>query len=130
VKVIAEPGRFLVSDAGYSSAHHGDGNPREQALDASGRRALRRHSLRKPKGSSTRSEPTRRTGHSWNVAGPTCDSIDVVMRDEPLPSDLQEGDLFTSRRRRLYHAYASKFKRFRARDPRDLTSGSSSVGGR
>jgi len=43
----------------------------------------------------------------WNVAGPTCDSIDVVMRDEPLPSDLQEGDYLYSKCGRVYHCYAS-----------------------
>ena len=28
----------------------------------------------------------------WNVAGPTCDSVDVVMREELFPADLQDGD--------------------------------------
>ena len=28
----------------------------------------------------------------WTVAGPTCDSVDVVMREELLPEDLQEDD--------------------------------------
>jgi len=49
----------------------------------------------------------------WNVAGPTCDSIDVVMRDEPLPSDLQEGDFVYLRNAGAYTtAYASNFNGF------------------
>ena len=49
----------------------------------------------------------------WNVAGPTCDSIDVVMRDEPLPSDLQEGDYLYLRNAGAYTtAYASNFNGF------------------
>ena len=50
---------------------------------------------------------------TWNVAGPTCDSVDVVLRDEPLPSDLQEGDFFYLRNAGAYTtAYASEFNGF------------------
>jgi ornithine decarboxylase len=49
----------------------------------------------------------------WHVAGPTCDSVDVVLRDEPLPSDLQEGDFIYLRNAAAYtNAYASEFNGF------------------
>src|SRR5687768_9297368 len=50
---------------------------------------------------------------AWTVGGPTCDSVDVVMRDEPLPSDLQEGDFVYIRNAGAYTtAYASQFNGF------------------
>ena len=49
----------------------------------------------------------------WHVAGPTCDSVDVILRDEPLPSDLQEGDFIYLRNAGAYTtAYASEFNGF------------------
>jgi ornithine decarboxylase len=49
----------------------------------------------------------------WHVAGPTCDSVDVVLRDEPLPSDLQEGDFIYIRNAGAYTtSYASEFNGF------------------
>ena len=50
---------------------------------------------------------------AWNVAGPTCDSVDVVMRDELLPADLQEGDFIFIKNAGAYTtAYASNFNGF------------------
>ena len=49
----------------------------------------------------------------WTVGGPTCDSVDIVMRDEPLPSDLQEGDFVYIKNAGAYTtAYASQFNGF------------------
>jgi ornithine decarboxylase len=49
----------------------------------------------------------------WTVGGPTCDSVDVVLRDEPLPSDLDEGDFIYIRNAGAYTtAYASQFNGF------------------
>src|SRR5438445_446553 len=49
----------------------------------------------------------------WTVGGPTCDSVDIVMRDEPLPSDLQEGDFVYIKNAGAYTtAYASHFNGF------------------
>src|SRR5258706_256359 len=49
----------------------------------------------------------------WTVGGPTCDSVDIVMRDEPLPSDVQEGDFIYIRNAGAYTtAYASQFNGF------------------
>lgn len=114
VKIVAEPGRFLVSDAGYfvcriigTATRAGK---RWMHLDAGmfGGIIETTEGL-KYKIRTDRSGPD----ISWNVAGPTCDSIDVVMRDEPLPSDLQEGDFMYIRNAGAYTtAYASNFNGF------------------
>jgi len=114
VKVIAEPGRFLVSDAGYfvcrimgTATRAGK---RWMHLDA----GLFGGIIETAEGLKYKVR-TDRSGPDipWNVAGPTCDSIDVVMRDEPLPSDLQEGDYIYLKNAGAYTtAYASNFNGF------------------
>ena len=114
VQVIAEPGRYLVSDAGYfvcrvlgSAVRAGK---RWLHLDA----GLFGGIIETTEGLKYRIR-TDRSGPdiTWNVAGPTCDSVDVVLRDEPLPSDLQEGDFFYLRNAGAYTtAYASEFNGF------------------
>jgi ornithine decarboxylase len=114
VQVIAEPGRFLVSDAGYFVCRvlgtanragkrwmHWDAGLFGGVIEAS--EGLR-YRIR-----------TDRPGPDtvWTVGGPTCDSVDIVMRDEPLPSDLQEGDFVYIRNAGAYTtAYASQFNGF------------------
>jgi ornithine decarboxylase len=114
VQVIAEPGRFLVSDAGYFVCRvlgtanragkrwmHWDAGLFGGVIEAS--EGLR-YRIR-----------TDRSGPDtiWTVGGPTCDSVDIVMRDEPLPSDLQEGDFVYIRNAGAYTtAYASQFNGF------------------
>jgi ornithine decarboxylase len=58
---------------------------------------------------------TDRTGHRipWCVAGPTCDSVDILMRDEMLSEDVQEGDFIYIPNAGAYTtAYASNFNGF------------------
>src|SRR5712692_11413028 len=114
VQVIAEPGRYLVSDAGYFVCRvlgtatragkrwmHWDAGLFRGVIEAS--EGLR-YKIR-----------TDRAGPdvSWTVGGPTCDSVDIVMRDEPLPSDLQEGDFVYLCNAGAYTtAYASQFNGF------------------
>ena len=114
VKVIAEPGRFLVSDAGYFVCRimgtATRASKRWMHLDA----GLFGGIIETAEGLKYKIR-TDRSGPDmpWNVAGPTCDSIDVVMRDEPLPSDLQEGDYLYLRNAGAYTtAYASTFNGF------------------
>ena len=114
VRVIAEPGRYLVSDAAYfvcrvvgTATRAGK---RWLHLDA----GLFGGIIETSEGLKYRIR-TDRSGPDigWNVAGPTCDSVDVVLRDEPLPSDLQEGDYFYLRNAGAYTtAYASEFNGF------------------
>ena len=114
VQVIAEPGRYLVSDAGYFVCRvlgtATRGGKRWMHWDAGlfGGVIETTEGL-KYKVRSDRSGPD----IAWNVAGPTCDSVDVVMREEPLPSDLQEGDFIYLRNAGAYTtAYASEFNGF------------------
>jgi len=114
VQVIAEPGRYLVSDAGYFVcrvlATANRGGKRWMHWDAGmfGGIIETTEGL-KYKIRTDRSGPDT----AWTVGGPTCDSVDIVMRDEPLPSDLQEGDFIYIRNAGAYTtAYASQFNGF------------------
>ena len=114
VRVIAEPGRYMVSDAGYficrivgTTTRSGK---RWMYLDA----GLFGGIIETTEGLKYKLR-TDRSGPDvpWTVAGPTCDSIDVVMRDELLPSDLQEEDFIYIRNAGAYTtAYASRFNGF------------------
>ena len=114
VRVIAEPGRYLVSDAGYFVCRM------LGTATRSGKRWMHWDAglfggvIETTEGLKYKIR-TDRSGPdvAWNVAGPTCDSVDVVMRDEPLPSDLQEGDFIYIRNAGAYTtAYASEFNGF------------------
>lgn len=114
VQVIAEPGRYLVSDAGYFVCRvlgtasragkrwmHWDAGMFGGVIEST--EGLK-YKIR-----------TDRSGPDipWTVGGPTCDSVDIVLRDEPLPSDLQEGDFVYIRNAGAYTtAYASQFNGF------------------
>jgi ornithine decarboxylase len=114
VKVIAEPGRYMVSDAGYFVCRvigtATRGGKRWMHLDA----GLFGGIIETTEGLKYKIR-TDRSGPDipWNVAGPTCDSIDVVMRDELLPSDVEEGDFVYLKNAGAYTtAYASNFNGF------------------
>jgi len=114
VRIVAEPGRYLVSDAGYFVCRvvgtATRGGKRWMHWDAGlfGGIIETTEGL-KYKIRSDRSGPD----VPWHVAGPTCDSLDVVLRDEPLPSDLQEGDFIYIRNGAAYtSSYACEFNGF------------------
>jgi ornithine decarboxylase len=114
VRIIAEPGRYLVSDAGYFVCRvlgtASRGGKRWMHWDAGmfGGVIETTEGL-KYKIRTDRSGPDT----PWTVGGPTCDSVDVILRDEPLPSDLQEGDFIYIRNAGAYTtAYASNFNGF------------------
>jgi ornithine decarboxylase len=114
VQVIAEPGRYLVSDAGYFVCRvlgtASRAGKRWMHWDA----GLFGGVIESTEGLRYRIR-TDRSGPDvpWTIGGPTCDSVDVVMRDEPLPSDLQEGDFVYLRNAGAYTtAYASQFNGF------------------
>jgi len=114
LQVVAEPGRFLVSDAGYfvcrvlgTATRAGK---RWMHWDA----GLFGGIIESSEGLKYRVR-TDRSGPDvpWTVGGPTCDSVDIVVRDEPLPSDLQEGDFIYIKNAGAYTtAYASRFNGF------------------
>jgi ornithine decarboxylase len=114
VQVVAEPGRYMVSDAAYFVCRvigtATRGGKRWMHWDA----GLFGGVIETTEGLKYRIR-TERSGPDipWHVAGPTCDSVDVILRDEPLPSDLQEGDFVYLRNAGAYTtAYASEFNGF------------------
>ena len=114
VRVVAEPGRYMVSDAAYFVCRvigtTTRGGKRWMHWDA----GLFGGMIETTEGLKYRIR-TERSGPDipWHVAGPTCDSVDVILRDEPLPSDLQEGDFIYVRNAGAYTtAYASEFNGF------------------
>jgi ornithine decarboxylase len=114
VQVVAEPGRYLVSDAGYfvcrvigTSRRRGK---RWMYWDAGMFGGL----LEATEGVRYETR-TERSGPlaKWQVGGPTCDSIDIVVHDEELPCDVREGDFVYVRNAGAYTtAYASRFNGF------------------
>ena len=114
VRIIAEPGRYLVSDAGYFVCRV------IGTATRSGKRWMHWDAglfggiMESMEGLKYRIR-TDRSGPDapWFIAGPTCDSVDVVLRDEPMPSDLQEGDFIYVKNAGAYTtAYASEFNGF------------------
>ena len=114
VRVMAEPGRYLVSDAGYlvcrvigTATRSGT---RWMTWDAG-----RFGGIIETSEGLFYQIRTDRNGPpaKWTVAGPTCDSVDVVLRDQELPEDLREGDYIYIRNAGAYTtAYASTFNGF------------------
>ena len=114
VRVIAEPGRYLVSDAGYFVCRVIGTATRSAKRWMHWDAGLFGGVIETTEGLKYRIR-TDRSGPDipWHVAGPTCDSVDVVLRDEPMPSDLQEGDFIYIRNGGAYTtAYASEFNGF------------------
>jgi ornithine decarboxylase len=114
IRIMAEPGRYLVSDAAYfvcrvvgTATRNGkrwmywDAGVFGGVIEVT--EGLRYEIL------------SDRTGPSipWSVAGPTCDSVDILMRDELLPEDIEEGDFIYIPNAGAYTtAYASNFNGF------------------
>lgn len=114
VQVIAEPGRYLVSDAAYFVCRVMGTATRAGKRWMHWDAGLFGGVIETTEGLKYKIR-TDRSGPDipWHVAGPTCDSVDVILRDEPLPSDLQEGDFIYLRNAGAYTtAYASEFNGF------------------
>lgn len=114
VQIIAEPGRYLVSDSAYficqvvgTATRNGK---RWMYWDAGVFGGM----IEVTEGL-TYEVLTDRTGICvpWSIAGPTCDSVDVLMHEVMLPADIQEGDLIYVPNTGAYTtAYASNFNGF------------------
>ena len=114
VQVVAEPGRYLVSDAGYFVCRVIGTTTRAGKRWMHWDAGLFGGVIETAEGLKYKIR-TDRSGPDipWHVAGPTCDSVDVILRDEPLPSDLREGDFIYLRNAGAYTtAYASEFNGF------------------
>ena len=114
IRVMAEPGRYLVSDAGYFVCRA------IGTATRAGRRWLYLDTgmfgglLESTQGLQY-DLLTDRQGKlvPWHIAGPTCDSVDVLMQDQMLPEDLQDGDFVYIPNAGAYTtAYASEFNGF------------------
>ena len=114
IRVMAEPGRYLVSDAGYfvcrvvgTATRTGK---RWMYWDA----GMFGGVIETTEGLRYNIESERRGSLvPWSVGGPTCDSVDILMRDEMLPEDLQEDDFIYIANAGAYTtAYASTFNGF------------------
>ncbi|HQT27471.1 MAG TPA: hypothetical protein PLK99_12890, partial [Burkholderiales bacterium] len=114
IRIMAEPGRYLVSDAGCfvcrvvgTATRAGK---RWMYWDA----GLFGGVIETSEGLRYRID-TERHGNPipWTIAGPTCDSVDIMMRDELFPEDMHEGDFIYIRNAGAYTtAYASNFNGF------------------
>ncbi len=114
IRIMAEPGRYLVSDSACfvcrvvgTATRNGkrwmywDAGIFGGIIEVS--EGLRYEILTNRTGSNT----------PWSIAGPTCDSVDVLMHDELLPEDVQEGDfIFIPNAGAYTTAYASNFNGF------------------
>ena len=114
VDVIAEPGRFMVGDAGCFVAHvigtavrngkrwmHWDAGVFGGLFETID--GLRYNVCTDRDGADA----------AWNVAGPTCDSVDLCMRDQMLPENIVAGDsVYVLNAGAYTSAYASQFNGF------------------
>jgi ornithine decarboxylase len=114
IRIMAEPGRYLVSDAAYfvcrvvgTATRNGkrwmywDAGMFGGVIEVT--EGLRYEILSDRKAQDI----------PWSIAGPTCDSVDILMRDEMLPEDIQEGDFIYIPNAGAYTtAYASNFNGF------------------
>ncbi len=114
IRVMAEPGRYLVSDAAYFVCR----------VVGTATRAGKRWmywdagvfgGIIETQEGLIYEIRTDRNGREipWVVAGPTCDSMDVLMRDQMLPEDVQENDFIYIPNAGAYtSSYASNFNGF------------------
>ena len=114
VRVMAEPGRFLVSDAGWFVCRVVGTATRSGKRWAYFDAGMFGGIIETTEGLQYDVE-TERTGPliPWTVAGPTCDSVDIIMREQMLPADLEADDFVYIPNAGAYTtAYASNFNGF------------------
>ena len=122
IRVMAEPGRYLVSDSAYFVCRViGTTKRRDQRwvyLDTGMFGGL----LESTQGLHYPLESDRSGGLvPWHIAGPTCDSVDLLPQHYLLPADLQDDDFIYIRNAGAYTtAYASEFNGFPLPDVRLL----------
>ncbi len=114
MRIMAEPGRYLVSDAGCFVCQVIGTATRSEKKWIYWDAGIFGGVIETTGGLHYRIETDRHgTPIPWSVAGPTCDSVDIVMKDEMLPEDLEEGDYIYLVNAGAYTtAYASNFNGF------------------
>lgn len=114
VRIMAEPGRFLVSDAGCFVCRVIGREVRNGKHWMYWDSGLFSGMAEAHEGLRLTVETDRRGPLlSWNIGGPSCDSIDIVYKDILLPADLQPDDFIYFRNAGAYTtSYASNFNGF------------------
>lgn len=119
IRIMAEPGRYLVSDAGYFVCRvvgtASRAGKRWMYWDAGVFGGVIEPNDDLNHGGLHYRIQTDKSGESisWTVAGPTCDSVDIIMRNVQFPCDLKEGDfIYISNAGAYTTAYASEFNGF------------------
>jgi ornithine decarboxylase len=114
IRVMAEPGRYFVSDAGYFVCRVVGTTKRAGKRWMYWDAGMFGGVIETTEGLRYNVETDRRGALvPWSVAGPTCDSVDILMRDEMLPEDLQEDDyIYIANAGAYTTAYASTFNGF------------------
>ena len=124
VRVMAEPGRYLVSDAGWFVCKVAGTATRSGKRWAYFDAGMFGGIIETTEGLQYDVD-TDRGGRliPWTVAGPTCDSVDIIMREQMLPEDLAENDFVYIPNAGAYTtAYASNFNGFPLPEVRMLGS--------
>jgi len=114
VRIMAEPGRYLVSDAAYFVCRVNGTATRDGKRWVYWDAGVFSGIIETQEGLIYEICTDRKGKNiSCIVAGPTCDSMDVLMRDQLLPQDLQEGDFIYIPNVGAYtSSYASNFNGF------------------
>lgn len=115
IQVSAEPGRYMVSDSAYFVCQvigtTTKGEERWMYLDAGVFGGL----MECTQGIQYQIDVKNKSGNSvsWFVAGPSCDSVDVLGREQMLPISTKEGDLLYFPNAGAYTTvYANEFNGF------------------
>lgn len=115
ISICAEPGRFMVSDAAYFVCQvigtQTKGDERWLYLDAGVFGGL----MECTQGIQYEIGADRKDSAlvPWFVAGPSCDSVDMLPREQMLPADTQEGDfIFFPKAGAYTTVYANEFNGF------------------
>jgi ornithine decarboxylase len=114
VRVMAEPGRYLVSDAGWFVCRVVGTATRAGKRWAYFDAGMFGGIIETTEGLQY-DVVTERSGKlvPWTVAGPTCDSVDIIMREQALPAALEADDFVYIPNAGAYTtAYASTFNGF------------------
>lgn len=115
IQIAAEPGRYMVSDAAYFVCQvigtSIKGDERWMYLDAGVFGGL----MECTQGIQYQIDVNNKSGNEvpWYVAGPSCDSVDVLGREQMLPATTAEGDLLYFLNAGAYTTvYANEFNGF------------------
>ena len=115
IQIAAEPGRYMVSDAAYFVCQvigtSIKGDERWMYLDAGVFGGL----MECTQGIQYQIDVNNKSGNEvpWYVAGPSCDSVDVLGREQMLPATTAEGDLLYFPNAGAYTTvYANEFNGF------------------